>query len=89
MTPKEFFNIHPNAPGVLKVGTQLFLITSRGAAVDHARRHGLQVEEIRNNGGPDDTGDNPTGGSPDDTGDNPTGAGPDEKKPKAPKGSKK
>lgn len=79
MTVEYFFSQYPNAPGVIQVGTDLYLLHRRGAAADHARRHGLELEEISNPAlvGPDDTGDTPVEG-PDDTGDVPVD-GPDEK----------
>lgn len=48
MTVDDFFKRYPNAPGVVKVGTDLYLVHRIGAARDHARRHGLEVEEIPN-----------------------------------------
>lgn len=69
MTVETFFEKYPNAPGCIKVGDNLYLWHRRGAAVEHARRHSLELEEVPNPAGvgPDDTGDAPVDG-PDDTG---------------------
>jgi len=48
MTVKSFFKQYPNAPKVVKVGTDLYLAHRIGAARDHARRHGLEVEVHEN-----------------------------------------
>lgn len=44
----EFFEQYPNAPSVLKAGDCLYLAHQSGAASDHARRFGVEVEEIKN-----------------------------------------
>ena len=47
---KDFFKANPNAEAVLQVGEQFFTTNHRGAAMDTARRLGVEMEEHPNDG---------------------------------------
>jgi len=55
----DFFKANPSAPGLIKVGDCLYRAGSVGAARSHAKRFGLEVEEVPNPSvpGPDDAGE--------------------------------
>jgi len=45
---KEFFKNNPEAPGVWKVGEQLFLQSRKANAIQHGKRFGLKVDWVEN-----------------------------------------
>lgn len=45
---KEFFKNNPEAPGVWKVGEQLFLQSRKANAIQHGKRFGLKADWVDN-----------------------------------------